>query len=477
MVSLRQIVSRAAVCSGSIDIEISGLSLDSRQIAGGYVFFASGKGNEFIDSAIASGAVAVVSENAPNTSLGCTWVQVEDVPQTMGEMASAFFGHPAQKIKAVAVTGTNGKTTTATLLHQMAQALGEKAGLISTVENRIGNKVLPATHTTPNSIEVHRLMSEMVEKGCTYCFMEASSHGLHQKRLAGVKLAGGIFTNISHDHLDYHKTFDNYIKAKKLLFDQLPSDAFALVNKDDRRWAVMLQNCTARAKTYALRSTADYQAHILENTFEGLNLKIQGTELWTPLIGEFNAYNLLCVYGAAIELGFEHQEVLEHLSQAQGAAGRFEQIFAPNGLRAVVDYAHTPDALENVLKTLTEIKNGGQKIICVVGCGGDRDKEKRPLMASISARYAQIVILTSDNPRSEDPQQIIDDMLKGIPKNLEHVFCELDREKAIELAAKKSNVGDVILIAGKGHENYQEIKGIKYPFDDREIAKRKLEQK
>ncbi len=482
MRTLASILTPGLQLIGDSSTLIRGLALDSRLVQPGDIFFAIGEGHNFIAHAIERGAVAVVCAWPPNGVPGETAVVIApDTAQTMGEMASAFYDHPSQHLKIVAITGTNGKTTTATLLYKLAQALGERAGLISTIENRIGNRSLPATHTTPDSLNLHALLAQMVEAGCGYVFMEASSHGLTQKRLAGVRLTGGVFTNITHDHLDYHGTFDNYIRAKKMLFDALPAEAFALVNKDDKRWAFMLQNCRARHRTFALGSPADYQGRVLENTFEGLCLSLDGQQIWVRLIGQFNAYNLLGIYGTACELGFEREAVLESLSMLTPAPGRFELVPGPHQIMGIVDYAHTPDALKNVLTTIVEISHSNfreNRVICVVGCGGDRDKTKRPLMAQIAVKNAKMVVLTSDNPRSEDPWAILADMSKGLsPDDSKNVYQIVDREQAIAFAVQSARPGDIILIAGKGHETYQEIAGQKYPFDDREVLARYFKTK
>ncbi|HLW21153.1 MAG TPA: UDP-N-acetylmuramoyl-L-alanyl-D-glutamate--2,6-diaminopimelate ligase, partial [Cyclobacteriaceae bacterium] len=397
---------------------------------------------------------------------GVTYVQVVSAAKALGIIASNFYDHPSQKLKVIAVTGTNGKTTIATLLHQLFMELGHISGLLSTVENKINDTVVTATHTTPDAIAINELLVEMVNAGCTYCFMEASSHAIVQERMAGLKLAGAVFSNISHDHLDYHGTFEEYIWAKKRLFDELPKDAFALVNADDKRGLVMLQNTKASKHTYALKFPADFKAKIITNTLQGLELDIQGKAVWFRLIGKFNAYNLLAVLGAAVLLGEEEEEVMMQLSMMKGAQGRFET-FECQGIIAIVDYAHTPDALENVLKTIQGVRTGGEQVITVVGCGGNRDKGKRPIMANIACQYSTKVVLTSDNPRNEDPMEILQDMQAGVnPVSMRKVVTIPDRREAIKNACLMVAAGDIILVAGKGHETYQEIKGVRYPFDD-----------
>jgi UDP-N-acetylmuramoyl-L-alanyl-D-glutamate--2,6-diaminopimelate ligase len=450
--------------------------MDSRAVKAMGVFVAvTGTltdGHEYIEKAIASGAVAIVCERIPEQTLEhITYVQVANSAEALGFMASNFYDNPSEKIKVVAVTGTNGKTTTATLLFRLLRAMGFKAGLLSTVVNRINNQEIPATHTTPDPVSLNQLLNRMVEEGCEYCFMEASSHALHQNRVTGVKLAGGIFTNITHDHLDYHKTFAEYIKAKKILFDILPSSGFALINRDDRQGEIMVQNTKAKVKTYALHTMADYKAKVLENGFSGLHLILDGQDVYTRLMGGFNAYNLLAVYAAAVELGLGKLEVLTQLSTLEAPEGRFQYLQTQGKITAVVDYAHTPDALKNVLGTINEFRTGNEKVITLVGCGGDRDKTKRPEMARISAELSDQVVLTSDNPRSEDPETIIAEMKLGLdPVLVRKALAITDRREAIKLACTLAQPGDIILIAGKGHEKYQEIKGEKFPFDDFQIV-------
>src|SRR5690606_2281073 len=397
-----------------------------------------------------------------------------DSAKALGIMAGNFHNQPTEKIKVVAITGTNGKTTIATLLHQLYMELGHFCGLLSTVENKINHEVVASTHTTPDALSINELLVEMIQAGCTHCFMEASSHAIVQERMAGMKLAGAVFTNISHDHLDYHGSFDEYIKAKKKLFDELPKEAFALVNADDRRGLVMLQNTKAGKYTYGLKYPADFKARIISNTLQGLELDIQGKTVWFRLIGSFNAYNLLASLATALLLGEEEEEAMMQLSKMKGAQGRFETI-EYKGIMAIVDYAHTPDALENVLKTIQGLRTGGEQVITVVGCGGNRDKEKRPIMAHISSQLSDKVILTSDNPRNESPAAILKDMEAGInPVAIKKVLTISDRKEAIKTACSMASTGDIILIAGKGHETYQEIGGVKYPFDDRVVAKELL---
>jgi UDP-N-acetylmuramoyl-L-alanyl-D-glutamate--2,6-diaminopimelate ligase len=461
---------------GSTNIAVESITMDSRAVKAMGVFVAvTGTltdGHEYIEKAIASGAVAIVCERIPEQTLEhITYVQVANSAEALGFMASNFYDNPSEKIKVVAVTGTNGKTTTATLLFRLLRAMGFKAGLLSTVVNRINNQEIPATHTTPDPVSLNQLLNRMVEEGCEYCFMEASSHALHQNRVTGVKLAGGIFTNITHDHLDYHKTFAEYIKAKKILFDILPSSGFALINRDDRQGEIMVQNTKAKVKTYALHTMADYKAKVLENGFSGLHLILDGQDVYTRLMGGFNAYNLLAVYAAAVELGLGKLEVLTQLSTLEAPEGRFQYLQTQGKITAVVDYAHTPDALKNVLGTINEFRTGNEKVITLVGCGGDRDKTKRPEMARISAELSDQVVLTSDNPRSEDPETIIAEMKLGLdPVLVRKALAITDRREAIKLACTLAQPGDIILIAGKGHEKYQEIKGEKFPFDDFQIV-------
>jgi len=463
---------------GKLDLKVKNLQTDSRHVKKGSVFIAvkgvKMNGHEFIEKAIENGAIAIVAEDLPaQLNEKIIYVQVENSAAAAGQMAHNFFGQPSEKLKLVGVTGTNGKTTIATLLYKLFTSLGYTCGLLSTVENHVGDKVLPATHTTPDPIQLNELLKQMVDAGCTHVFMETSSHAIHQHRIGGLKYSGGIFTNITHDHLDYHKTFDEYIRVKKTFFDSLPSSAFALSNADDKRGAVMLQNTHARALFYSLRTMADFKGKILENNLTGLVMLIDDTEVHFRLIGEFNAYNLLAVYGAAISLGEEKPEVLRFLSVLTGAEGRFDYIVSSKQrVIGIVDYAHTPDALLNVLSTIKNLKKGNEKIITVVGCGGDRDITKRPLMAEVAAEHSDKLILTSDNPRSEDPEQILRDMEAGLNSAAKRKTISIaDRKEAIKTAIQFSKEEDILLIAGKGHEKYQEIKGVKTPFDDKQVLK------
>ena len=458
----------------------SSIEFDSRKVRKDSLFVAvkgyKSDGHDFISSAIASGASAVMCETLPeNPDKNIFWIKTGDSAKALGMAASNFFGNPSRSLKLVGVTGTNGKTTIASLLYRMFIKLGYKCGLFSTVCNYINDKELAATHTTPDPVQLNSLLAQMVEAGCDYAFMEVSSHSADQKRIAGLKFAGGIFTNLTHDHLDYHKTFDNYLAAKKSFFDSLPADAFALVNADDKNGRIMLQNCKARHYTFSVRAMADFRCNIIEQGFEGMELKIQGEEVWTRFIGDFNASNLLAVYAASELLGASKKEILTILSDLHSVAGRLEVIKSPAGISGIVDYAHTPDALLNVIDTINKIREGGVQLITVVGAGGDRDRTKRPEMAAISAEGSTKVILTSDNPRSEDPEKILDDMEAGITPDLKRKTLRIaDRHEAIKTAVMLANSGDVILIAGKGHETYQEVKGVKHHFDDREELKNAL---
>ena len=480
---LKDILYKVSLISttGDMELRIQNIVFDSRKVVERSVFVAvpgtQVDGHDFIETAIEKGATVIVCETLPEPlKEGITYVQVVSSSKAMGIMAANYFDNPSDKIKVVAVTGTNGKTTTVTLLHQLFIAMGYSVGLLSTVENKINSEVIPATHTTPDSVSVQSLLRQMLDAGCTHCFMEASSHAIVQERIAGLKLAGAVFTNISHDHLDYHKTFDEYIKAKKKLFDELPKDAFALVNADDKRGMVMLQNSKATHQTYALRSPADFKAKIISNTLEGLELEINNKLIWFRMIGSFNAYNLLGVMGTAVLLGEDEEEVLRELSGIRGAKGRFDRI-SIGGITAIVDYAHTPDALDNVLKTINGVRTGNEQLITVVGCGGNRDKTKRPVMAKIAVQESDKAILTSDNPRFEEPMEILKDMQAGIgPTEIRKILTIEDRREAIKTACMLSQKGDIILIAGKGHEDYQEIKGVKHHFDDAEVVTELLTQ-
>jgi UDP-N-acetylmuramoyl-L-alanyl-D-glutamate--2,6-diaminopimelate ligase len=420
--------------------------------------------------------VAIICETFPEKMHeGITYIQTTNSAKALGLMADNFYGHPSSKLILIAVTGTNGKTTTVTLMHELFKGLGYNAGLISTVQNQINDNVIPATHTTPDAMQLNGLLHKMVTAGCSHVFMEASSHAIHQERMAGLQLSGAVFSNISHDHLDYHHTFDEYIKAKKKLFDELPDTAFALVNVDDKRGMVMLQNCKATKYTYSLKMMANFRAKVLSNALQGLELNIDQKDVWFRLIGYFNAYNLLAAFAVAQILEEDAVEVLTQLSQIEPKNGRFEQIPNSTGITAIVDYAHTPDALENVLNTIDNIRTGNEQVITVVGCGGNRDKDKRPLMAEIACRLSDRVILTSDNPRNEVPEEIINDMQKGVPISQVRKVTNLpDRREAIKLACSFAQKGDIILVAGKGHETYQEIKGVKHHFDDKEVVNEML---
>ena len=461
-----------------MNASVSGICFDSRKVKQDFLFVAvrgtTSDGHDFIRKAVELGATVIVCENLPESiNEKVTYVAVKDSAQALGIIASNFYGNPSEKLKLVGVTGTNGKTTTVTLLYQLLSSMGHRAGLISTVENRIIDQVIPATHTTPDPIQLNELLRQMVDRGCTHAFMEVSSHAVDQERIAGVKFTGALFTNITHDHLDYHKTFENYIKAKKKYFDELSSDAFALVNADDKRGMVMIQNTRAKKYSFGLKKMVDFKGKIITNSIEGLELEIGGKNVWFKMIGDFNAYNILGVYGAAVLLGEEADDVLTHLSSLRGAPGRFELISPGGKVTAIVDYAHTPDALKNVLETIAQFRTGNEQVITVVGCGGNRDKTKRPLMASIACRLSDKVVLTSDNPRDEEPIAIIKDMQAGIlPTEARKTVVLADREEAIKTACMMAKEKDIVLVAGKGHETYQEIKGVKYPFDDREVVER-----
>ncbi len=480
---LKDILYKVSLISttGDMEVRVSSIVFDSRKADSKSVFVAIAgtqvDGHDFIDSVLEKGCHVIVCERMPETlKEGITYVQVTNSAKALGIIAANFYGNPSEKIKVVAVTGTNGKTTTVTLLHQLFIAMGYSTGLLSTVENKINETVIPATHTTPDAVSVQALLRQMLDEGCTHCFMEASSHAIVQERIAGLKLIGAVFTNITHDHLDYHGTFDEYIKAKKKLFDELPKDAFALVNGDDKRGSVMVQNCKATHQTFALKSPADFKAKIISNTLEGLELEINNKLIWFRMIGAFNAYNILGVLGTAVLLGEEEDEVLMALSGIRGAKGRFDRI-SIGGITAIVDYAHTPDALDNVLKTINGVRTGGEQLITVVGCGGNRDKTKRPIMAKIAVQESNKTILTSDNPRFEDPAEILKDMQAGIgPSEIRKTLTIVDRREAIRTACMLSKKGDIILIAGKGHEDYQEIQGVKHHFDDAEVVTEVLQQ-
>ena len=462
--------------SGRADIEIAGLSYDSRTVSQDFCFFAVAgtvvDGHNFIAKAVECGAKAVVCQHIPDEVAGCdcTFVVVEDTNTAMGAIASNFYKNPSHELKVVGVTGTNGKTTIATLLYDLVQSLGYKAGLISTVVYKVGAREIVSTHTTPDAIRLNAMMREMVDEGCEYCFMECSSHAIVQQRIGGLRFVGGLFTNITHEHLDYHKTFAEYIRAKKLFFDALPKEAFALVNVDDRNGEVMLQNTKASRHTLSLQRMADFRAKVVEMMVEGMELRIDNKEVWVQFLGRFNAYNLLTVYGAAVLLGFDKEEVLAHLSMLRPVSGRFETVLAKDGTTAVVDFAHTPDALENIINTIDELRQGGQRLLVVCGCGGDRDRTKRPVMGGMAAKRADIAIFTSDNPRTEEPEQILREMEAGVESGDKYLKIT-DRGEAIKTAVMLAEPRDIILLAGKGHEDYQIIGTEKHHFNDKEVVR------
>ena len=464
--------------TGRTDTEISAVEFDSRKVSKGSLFVAVkgsvSDGHDFIADAIRSGAVAVICEKLPaKAGGGICWIKTSDSAKALGISASNFYGNPSSSLKLIGVTGTNGKTTIATLLYNMFTGLGYKCGLFSTVCNFISNREYPATHTTPDPVMLNKLLAGMVDSGCDYAFMEVSSHASAQQRIAGLNFAGGIFTNLTHDHLDYHRTFNNYLAAKKKFFDGLPENAFALVNADDKNGMVMIQNCRAASYTFSLRSMADFRCNIIEQGFEGMQLRIQDEEVWTRFIGDFNASNLLAVYAVSELLGASKYEILTILSDLHPVAGRLEVIKSPQGISGIVDYAHTPDALVNVIDTINKIRDDNVRLITVVGAGGDRDRTKRPKMAAISAEGSTRVILTSDNPRTENPEKIIDDMEAGLLPDMKRKALRItDRREAIKTAVMMAEKGDVILIAGKGHETYQDVMGVKHHFDDREELKK-----
>ena len=467
---------------GTTERAVHQIDFDSRKVVQDSLFVAIAgtqvDGHQYIEKAIQTGATTVVLQSLPDQlDTDVCYIQVEDSAAAIGLLASAFYGKPSSKLKLVGITGTNGKTTTATLLYKLFLALGYKTGLLSTINNRIGTKILEATHTTPDAVAINRLLNDMVESGCDYVFMEVSSHAVDQKRIRGLEFAGGVFTNISHDHLDYHKTFKAYIEAKKAFFDYLPKSAFALLNLDDRRGEVMGQNTKARKYFYSLRKMATFKAKILENTLLGLHLDIDNRDFYGKLIGTFNAYNLLAVYAVAVLLDQDKEEVLAALSGLKSVEGRFEQVFSKTQqVIGIVDYSHTPDALEKALETIQKLRQHSASIITVVGCGGDRDRAKRPIMAKIACNLSDQVLLTSDNPRTEDPKLIIEEMEKGVPLAAQRkVLSIVDRRQAILTACRLAKKGDIILVAGKGHEKYQEINGQKLPFDDMEILKEELQ--
>lgn len=461
--------------AGNMDAPINGITMDSRRVGPGSLFVAvrgtATDGHQFIGRAIDQGATAVLCEELPAGVVpGVTYAQVADSAKALGLVAATFYEHPSRQLKLVGVTGTNGKTSVATLLFRLFRARGYRCGLLSTVQNQIDDQIIAATHTTPDAVTINELLIQMLRHGCSYAFIEVSSHAVVQERIAGLTFAGGIFTNITHDHLDFHQTFDKYIRAKKGFFDQLPASAFALVNVDDKRGMVMLQNTAARKESYSLQTLATFKGKLLADTLFGLQMDVDGREVWFKLIGRFNAYNLLAVYGAAVLLGEDAEEVLTQLSGLLPPPGRFEQVVSPTRIVGIVDYAHTPDALQNVLETIDGLRQGSEQIITVVGCGGNRDAAKRPIMAEIACKFSNQVILTSDNPRNEDPMIILEQMQAGIPV--------IDRSKALTIADRREAIGkavsmarphDIILVAGKGHETYQEIRGVKHDFDDRQV--------
>ena len=484
MIVLKDILYKVAIeaVKGSTEIAVNKIEFDSRKIQENDVFVAIrgtvSDGHDFIEKAINLGAVVIVCDTLPDVIItGITYIQVKDTNSALAFMASNYYDNPSSKLRLVGITGTNGKTTIASLLYQLFKKAGYKVGLLSTVKIMVNDVEYKATHTTPDSLTINYFLNEMIEIGCDYCFMEVSSHGVHQKRTEGLQFEGGVFTNLSHDHLDYHPTFAEYRDVKKSFFDHLPKSAFALTNVDDKNGAVMLQNTSARKLTYALKSYANYKAQILENQLSGLLLKINENEVWVKLIGTFNAYNLLAIYGTAVELGLESLEVLRLLSELESVSGRFQFIVSNDKITAIVDYAHTPDALENVLKTINDIRTKNEQLITVVGCGGDRDKTKRPIMANIATQMSDKVIITSDNPRTENPSTIIAEMEAGVePQNFKKSLSIEDRKQAIKTACQLANANDIILIAGKGHETYQEIQGVRHDFDDMKIVKEFLEQ-
>lgn len=484
MKQLKDILYKVSIeaIKGNTYQQVADLVLDSRKAQQQSLFVAlkgvQSDGHDYIDIAIENGAMVVVCENFPTQiNQEITYIKVADSHLALAIMADNFYGHSSQKLQLIGITGTNGKTTTATLSHQLFTQLGYKVGLISTVKILIGKKEFEATHTTPDAITINQYLNQMVEDGCEFCFMEVSSHGIEQKRTEGLSFKAGVFTNLSHDHLDYHKTFVAYRDVKKKFFDQLPKDAFAITNADDKNGMFMLQNTAARKKTYALANVADYQVKVLERQLDGMLLTINQKEVWVKLIGTFNASNILAIYATAIELGMDENEVLLHLSTLESVSGRFEYIVSPGQLTVIADYAHTPDALENVLKTIEEIRTRNEQVITVVGCGGDRDKTKRPLMGKIASEMSDQVIFTSDNPRFEDPHDILDEIEKGVePQNARKVLTIENRRQAIKTAIKMANPNDIILIAGKGHETYQDIKGVKHHFGDLEEAQNFLNE-
>ena len=481
---LKDILYKVAIESvtGSTEIAVNKIDFDSRKIEDNDVFIAIrgslSDGHDYIEKAIQLGAIAIICDTLPdNPAKGITYIKVKDTNTALAFMAANYFGNPSEKLRLVGVTGTNGKTTIASLLFQLFQKAGFKVGLLSTVKIMVDETEYNATHTTPDSITTNHYLNEMIEAGVTHCFMEVSSHGIHQKRTEALHFVGGIFTNLSHDHLDYHPTFAEYRDVKKSFFDSLPKTAFALSNIDDKNGPVMLQNTVARKRTYALKTYADFKAQILESQLSGLLLKVNDNEVWVKLIGTFNAYNVLAIYGTAVELGMDSLEALRLLSDLESVSGRFQYIISEGNITAIVDYAHTPDALDNVLKTINDIRTKNEQLITVVGCGGNRDKTKRPIMAKIATDLSDKAILTSDNPRNEDPEVILDEMEKGVePQNYKKMLRITDRKQAIKTACQLAQPNDIILIAGKGHETYQEINGVRHHFDDMETIKEILDQ-
>ncbi len=477
MKTLSQLISALTFIEliGSTQKDIALLTFDSREAKKEAIFFAikgtQADGHQFISQVIASGCEVIICENLPETLQdSITYLKVENTSSAMAHMAAKFYDEPSKSLKLVGVTGTNGKTTVATLLFNLFRSFGYSVGLLSTVQNQIDDAIIPSTHTTPDAIRINALLRQMVDNGCTYCFMEASSHAIHQNRIKHLHFAGVAFTNITHDHLDYHKTFDAYIKAKKQLFDEVNEEAFALTNKDDKNGMVMLQNTQATRYTYGLQHLADFKAKIIESDFNGMLLNLDGEEAWFRLVGNFNAYNLLTVYGIACLLGKDKQEIITHLSSLNAVRGRFEYLRSGMGVVGIVDYAHTPDALENVLDTINQTRTGNETLITVIGCGGNRDAAKRPIMAQVACEKSTRVILTSDNPRNEDPETILDQMMQGVPPlHYKKTSRITDRKEAIKMAVSLAQKGDIILVAGKGHETYQEIKGVKHPFDDKAL--------
>ena len=467
---------------GATDITVSKIEFDSRKVELNDVFVAIrgtlSDGHDYIEKALSLGAIAVICEEFPSVIVnGVTYIKVKDSNEALAFLTANYYENPSENIRLVGVTGTNGKTTIASLLYQLFKKAGYKVGLLSTVKIMVDEQEFKATHTTPDSLTINKFLDLMVQEGCEFCFMEVSSHGVHQKRTEALRFEGGVFTNLSHDHLDYHNTFAEYRDVKKSFFDNLPKSAFAITNIDDKNGLVMLQNTKAKKLTYALKSYADYKAQILENQLTGLLLKINDNEVWVKLIGSFNAYNLLAIYGVAVELGIEKVEALRLLSELESVSGRFQFIVSDSKITAIVDYAHTPDALENVLKTIEDIRTKNEQLITVVGCGGDRDKTKRPIMANIASSMSDKAIFTSDNPRTENPETIIEEMERGVePQNFKKTVSILDRKRAIKTACQLANPNDIILIAGKGHETYQEINGVRHDFDDLKIVTELLQQ-